>query len=362
MKNIKFGSGALAEKQFVNQLRNEVSEYFLANNISTKANFAMVFKTIIMLSLYVVPFIFILMFPMSLLSALALTVLMGVGIAGVGMSVMHDACHGSYSKSEWINNTLGGTLYLLGNNVLNWKIQHNVLHHTYTNISGIDEDINTKGPIRLAFKTLLKKHHRFQFIFAFFFYGMMTIVKLINDFPNLFLYNRQGLVRAHHGSVKSEFIKMVLRKFIYLSIIIGLPVFLTNFSFWQVLTGFLIMHWVASIILSLVFQLAHVVEGAEQPIGAEEKFDNWHVHQLKTTSDFAHSNRILSWYVGGLNFQIEHHLFPNICHIHYKKIAPIVKKVAHEHGYPYNLKPSFASAISSHVKTLKVLGTEAMHH
>ena len=362
MKNIKFGSGALAEKQFVNQLRKEVGEYFIDNNISTKANFAMVFKTVIMLSLYVLPFIFIILFPMSLLSALALSVLMGIGIAGVGMSVMHDACHGSYSKHEWVNYILGGTLYLLGNNVLNWKIQHNVLHHTYTNISGVDEDIDTKGPIRLAFKTLLKKHHRFQYIFAFFFYGMMTIVKLIKDFPNLFLYNEQGLIRAHHGSVQTEFIKMLIRKFIYLSIIIGLPLLITNFSVWHITSGFLIMHWVASIILSLVFQLAHVVEGAEQPIGADEKYENWHVHQLRTTSDFAHDNKLLSWYVGGLNFQIEHHLFPNICHIHYRNIAPIVQKVAKEHGYPYNLKPSFSHAFSSHVKTLKVLGEQALHY
>jgi linoleoyl-CoA desaturase len=216
---------------FFSVLRERTDAYFKDNNISKYGGSTLYLKSAILISAYIVPFIFLIVFQPVLWVSLVLWFTMGVGIAGIGMSVMHDACHGSYSKSEWVNNTLGGTLYLLGNNVLNWKIQHNVLHHTYTNISGIDEDINTKGPIRLAFKTLLKKHHRFQFIFAFFFYGMMTIVKLINDFPNLFLYNRQGLVRAHHGSVKSEFIKMVLRKFIYLSIIIGLPVFLTNFSF-----------------------------------------------------------------------------------------------------------------------------------
>ena len=356
MNNITFKSEAVTEKEFVNKLRKNVSDYFKTQHISVKGNAAMLVKTIVMTALYIAPFVIILAVPMPALAALGLCIVMGIGIAGVGMSVMHDACHGAYSKRHWVNHVLGGSLYLLGSNVLNWKIQHNVLHHTYTNISGMDEDIAAKGPIRLAEKTPLKKHHRFQFLYVFLFYGMMTIAKLINDFSNLFKYNKKGLVRQQHGELRSEFIKMAIRKLLYIAVIFGLPLLLTDFKWYQLLTGFVVMHWVASMILSFVFQLAHVVEGAEQPFEENENYANWHIHQLRTTSDFARNNKLLGWYIGGLNFQIEHHLFPNICHIHYSKIAPIVEKTALEFGLPYNLKPSFASAFSSHIKMLKQLG------
>jgi linoleoyl-CoA desaturase len=356
MNNIIFKSQADSEKEFVHKLRKNVSDYFKTNHISNKGNAAMFFKTIVLTAMYVLPFVFILIIPMPLWVAAVLCVVMGIGIAGVGMGVMHDACHGAYSKRHWVNQMLGGTLYLLGSNVLNWKIQHNVLHHTYTNISGMDEDINEKGPIRLALKTPLKKYHRYQFIYVFLFYGMMTIVKLVNDFPNLFKYSKKGLVRQQHGELRSEFIKMVIRKLIYIVVIFGLPLWLTDLTWYQVLIGFVIMHWVAGMILSFVFQLAHVVEGAEQPFEEDEHYANWHVHQLKTTSDFARNNKVLGWYIGGLNFQIEHHLFPHICHIHYSKIAAIVQSTAQQYGIPYNLKPSFTSALSSHISMLKQLG------
>ena len=136
MHTVRFIASDKTEKQFVATLRKNVNDYFKDNHISTKANAAMVLKTITVISIYIIPYILLLTIPMSSFVALGLTVLMGIGIAGVGMGVMHDACHGAYSKKHWVNNLLAGTLYLLGSNVLNWKIQHNVLHHTYTNIAG----------------------------------------------------------------------------------------------------------------------------------------------------------------------------------------------------------------------------------
>jgi linoleoyl-CoA desaturase len=360
MNIIKFTPHDSHEKLFVQTLRKNINDYFKNNHLSTKANFAMVIKTIVMLSLYLVPYALILSIPMSAFLALLLTVLMGFGVAGVGMGVMHDACHGSYSQRQWVNKWLSGTLYLLGSNILNWKIQHNVLHHTYTNISGLDEDIDSKGPIRLSENKPLKWFHKFQFIYAFIFYGLMTLTMLINDFSRLFNYNKNGLVKGQNKKLSSEYIKMVFRKIIYLTVILGLPIWLTDFTVLQVLMGFFMMHWVASIILSFVFQMAHVVEGAEQPAPGHNIESDWLVHQLHTTSDFARNNKLIGWYVGGLNFQIEHHLFANICHIHYPKLAPIVERTAKEFGMPYNLKPSFGAALNSHIKRLKDLGVTPM--
>jgi len=356
MEIVRFISNSETEKQFVKDLKKNVNNYFKENRISTSANTAMVFKSISLIFLYLIPFIIILVVPLEPVVASGLVILMGVGIAGVGMGVMHDACHGAYSKKKWINNLLSGTLYLLGSNVLNWKIQHNVLHHTYTNISGLDEDIDDKGPIRLSESKSLKKYHRFQYIYAFLFYGLMTLTMLSNDFVRLYKYHKAGLVKSQNKNIASEFVKMMFRKLCYLFVIIGLPLWLTDYKLWQIITAFFIMHWTASIILSFVFQMAHVVEGAGQPVAEENIAMDWNVHQLHTTSDFARNNKLLSWYVGGLNFQIEHHLFPNICHIHYRKLAPIVEQTAKKYGLPYNLKPSFRQAFLSHISRLKELG------
>jgi linoleoyl-CoA desaturase len=118
------------------------------------------------------------------------------------------------------------------------------------------------------------------------------------------------------------------------------------------------MHFTAGMIMSTIFQMAHVVQGAEQPLPDAKGIIHmeWTVHQLHTTSDFAQKNVILNWYAGGLNYQVEHHLFQHISHIHFPQIAPIVKEMTTKYGITYNVKPSFSLALKSHVHRLKELG------
>ena len=358
MKTIKFVSNDKNQQEFALAVRKNVNNYFKERGLSTKGNLELAIQTTVMLILYIVPFIIIFIVPITGLLGFVLAVIMGIGSAGIGMCTMHDAVHHSFSNKEWVNKLFGGTLYLIGANVFNWEIQHNILHHTYTNIEGYDQDIESRGPIRLSENAPLRKIHHYQYIHAFFFYGLMTLSKLVKDFTQLVFYNKEGITRRFNFNPSFEYIKMVVFKLIYLFVIIGLPILFTDFSWLQVVIGFLMMHWTAGFILSTIFQMAHVVEGAEEPMpNAQGVINNeWAVHQLHTTSDFARNNRFLNWYVGGLNFQIEHHLFPNISHVHYQKIAPIVERTAKEFGYTYNLKPSFAKALSSHIRRLKVLG------
>ena len=360
MKTVKFVRNTESEHQFALALRKNVNAYFKENGISIKGNLTLVSQTVVLLSLYIVPFILILIMPMKGWVALLLTVVMGIGVAGVGMCVMHDAVHGSYSNKDWINKLFGGTLYLLGGNVFNWKMQHNIFHHAYTNLEGLDEDIDSRGPIRLSQNAPWRKIHHYQYIHAFFFYGLLTISKMVKDFTQLAAYNRSGITQKYNVNPTREYMRMVIVKIIYLFAFIGIPILMTDFSWWQVLLGFFIMHWVAGCILSTVFQMAHVVEGTEQPVPDADGVihHDWAVHELHTTSDFARNNLFLNWYVGGLNFQIEHHLFPNISHVHYHKISPIVEKTAHEFGLEYNLKPSFANALGSHIRRLRELGIQ----
>jgi linoleoyl-CoA desaturase len=357
MKNIRFLSAD--KRQFANAVKKNVNDYFKENHISDKGNWKMVVKLIVMLSLYLVPFVIVLVMPINDWLALALTVVMGIGLAGTGMSVMHDAVHEAFSEKKWVNKLLGATMYLLGSSVFTWKVQHNFLHHTYTNIAGYDEDIKSRVVLRMSPHTKLRWIHRFQYVYFFLFYSLMTLSKLVGDFMQLNSYNKKGLTKQQQSNPAFEYIRMALVKIVYLVVVIGLPLYFTDFTWWQIVIGFLSMHLTAGLIMSVVFQLAHVVEGTTLPLPNESgNIENeWAIHQVLTTSDFARQNLLLGWYIGGLNFQIEHHLFPNICHIHYRKISYIVEKTAKEFNIAYNLKPSFGDAFMSHVRMLKKFGT-----
>jgi linoleoyl-CoA desaturase len=357
MSDIKFRSKAPKEIQFSKELKKRVRSYFKDSGITTKGDFSMHVKSVAMLGLYLIPFIILLSVELSAWFALLMVVLMGIGEAGIGMSVMHDAVHGAYSNKKWVNRLVGSSMYLLGSNTINWKIQHNVNHHSFTNIYGQDPDISTKAIIRLSDHAPLKKYHRFQQFYAFPLYGLMTISKFFGEISSFLGYNREGLIKRMNGKPAIELTKLILTKLIYLFIIIGLPLLLTTFSIWQVLIGFMIMHLIAGMIMSTVFQMAHVVQGVYQPIPDHGIIPSGRlVHQLRATSDFGKKGGILSWFLGGLDFQVEHHLFPNICHVHYAAIAPIVEQTAKEYGVTYNTNRTFAHAIVSHYKRLKELG------
>ncbi len=358
MKKARFIAQDKQEQQFAAALRKNVNNYFKENGISPKANTAVVFQSINMLALYIIPFLLVLILPMPGWLALLMPIVAGIGLAGIGMCVMHGGAHEAISNRKWINNLLGWTMNLLGNSVFTWKVQHNMLHHTYTNISGMDRDIATKGPIRLSEHAPEGSVHRFQYIHAFFFYGLMTLSMMVKDFSQLFDYRRQGITQKQQVSFGWTLTKMIVIKIVHFSIFIGLPILLTDFAWWQVIIGWFLMHWTGGFILSVIFQLAHVVEGVEQPMpDADGLIENdWVIHEMRTTANFARNNRLLNWYIGGLNFQIEHHIFPNICHIHYPKIAPIVEATAREYGVPYILKPTLWDALVSHARRLKELG------
>lgn len=357
MKNIVFLSENNNELEFVQVLKKRANEYFKKNKISKKGNIKMYFKTFCMISLYLTPFILLLTVKMSLILALGMTVLMGIGEAGIGMCVMHDGAHGSYSSKSWVNKLMASSMFLLGSNIVNWKIQHNVSHHTFTNIYNYDPDISTKAVIRLCDHAPLKKYHRFQQFYAFPLYGLMTLLRLIDDFSTLIKNNKSGATSTMNVNPSMELVKLIITKAVYLSVIFSLPLIFTDFAFWQILVGFIVMHFTAGMIMSTVFQMAHVVEGAYQPMpDAGVIHHEWMVHQLKATSDFGRKNGLLSWYIGGLDFQVEHHLFTDVCHIHYSDLAQIVEKTAQEYGLTYNSKRTFLHAFKSHFRRLKELG------
>ncbi|MFZ5970825.1 MAG: fatty acid desaturase family protein [Bacteroidota bacterium] len=353
-----------ARRDFSAALNKRVHEYFRTKGVSKYANREMVIKTIVMFSLYFIPYGLILGNVVTGTWALLAAVLvMSLGLAGIGLSIMHDANHGAYSSKNWINTLLGYSINMVGANAFNWKLQHNVLHHTYTNVHEEDEDISPRGALRLTPHTPWKKVHRFQFIYAWFLYGLLTIVWLtFKDFVRLVRYQKNGLIKKQKANVVREWIILLTTKVIYVGYIALLPIALTDLLWWQVVLGVLMMHYIAGFILAIIFQPAHVIEGTEFPLPDDNNQleNNWAIHQLLTTTNFGNKSRWFSWYVGGLNFQIEHHLFPNVCHVHYRKIADIVKTTAHEFGLPYKTSRTFVGALAGHARLLKQLGQRPM--
>ncbi|MBZ9777311.1 acyl-CoA desaturase [Psychroflexus sp. CAK8W] len=347
-------------QKFFKTLNKRVNNYFNENGVKKTGNWKLHIKTIFMFSLFLTPYFLILFLDVSGWWKLLFTMLMGVGMAGVGMNVMHDGNHGTYSKKKWVNKFMGSSIYILAGNVYNWQVQHNVLHHTYTNIHGHDEDIDAGGIIRFSKHAKWKRFHKFQHIYSVFLYGLLTFNwSLTSDFKQTRSYLKRQLSYGKMPSKWKQWSLLAVTKALYLSIWIIIPI-LIGIVWWKVLLGFFIMHYTAGLILSIIFQLAHMVEENDMPMPNEvgEMKNTWAIHQLFTTANFATSNKLMSWFSGGLNHQVEHHIFPNISHIHYGKISKIVKETAKEFDLPYNEYESTREAIKSHFRHLRMLGSE----
>lgn len=346
--------------KFFRTLNTRVNNYFKENNLKKSGNWKLHLKTIIMFTLFLAPYFLILTLDISDWWKLLFTVIIGVGMAGVGMNVMHDGNHGSYSSKPWINKIMGGSIYILAGNVYNWQVQHNVLHHTYTNIHGHDEDLDAGKIIRFTKQAKWHRFHKFQYYYSIFLYGLLTFNWAITaDFKQMKRYLARKLSYGEFPNPIKEWTVLVITKLIYFSIWIIVPMIL-GIVWWKVLLGFFVMHYVAGLILSVVFQLAHVVEDTVNPIPDEngELENTWAIHQLYTTANFAPKNWLVNWYTGGLNHQIEHHIFPNISHIHYGDIAEIVKQTAREFNLPYHEFQTTREAVFSHFRHLKELGVK----
>ncbi|HMN31875.1 MAG: acyl-CoA desaturase [Chitinophagaceae bacterium] len=349
--------------QFLKVLKQRVDAYFEENKIDKHANKTMVFKSIVMLSLYTLPIIAIYVFnPLPNWAVLICYAISGFGIAGVGMGVMHDANHGAYSKNKLVNSIMGGTLNILGGFDVNWKSQHNILHHTYTNITHLDEDIDQR--LKMRWSPFFKWHpiQKYQHIYAFFAYCLATLSWVImKDYKQFFTYSKNGVNKMSSSEYAWNFFKLFFYKILYITYIILIPIWVLGYNGWLIFGGLLLMHAIGGFFLSTVFQLAHVVEGADFPMPNDkgEIENEWAIHQLATTADFGHDNAFLTWFAGGLTHQIEHHLFPDICHVHYPQIAKYVQQTADEFGLPYNNNPGYFAALKSHIVMLKKFGLQS---
>jgi len=319
----------------------------------------MKFKTVVMLCLYFLPIILLCVGVLDQTWQLfACYVVSGFGMAGIGMGIMHDAIHGTYSQNAKINKLLGYTLNLVGANATVWRIQHNVLHHSYTNIPEGDDDINAPFFLRFSPHAPKNKMHEFQHWYTWIFYGLSTVSWVTSkDFIRFDRYYKMGLFKGKNV-YRNTVLKIIAWKLVYYAFILGLPIAFSPFGVGSILLAFLLLHFITGLSISLVFQTAHIMPEVSFPQANENGVVEGErmLHQLATTSNYSENSPLFSWMIGGLNYQVEHHLFPDICHVHYRKIAPIVKATAAEYNIPYYTKKTFFDALKAHANMLYQLG------
>lgn len=291
-------------------------------------------------------------------SAVPLTILLGIFVAGIGMNVMHDANHGALSRHRLVNRAFGWTNDMLGASAYVWTTKHNVVHHTFTNVEGVDDDLEVGALARMSPAQRWYPWHRAQHLYMWLLYGFLLVKWVFfDDYANL-ATARVGSHRLPKMKT-SDVVLFVLGKVTYLAWNIAIP--LTRHSPGWVVATWLGSSLVGSIVLAVTFQLAHCVEEtamfeaqrdargrANLPLGFFE-------HQVATTMDFGRGNALVTFLVGGLNYQTVHHLVPRVSHVHYPALSRELEAFCREHGVRYTVQSTWG-ALRSHFRFLRSLG------
>jgi linoleoyl-CoA desaturase len=345
-----------ASNDFQHELRRRVDHYFSSTGRSMRDSPQMYIKTAVVLSWFAASYVLLVFFAATWWQAVPLAISMGLSIAAVGFNIQHDGGHGACSRIPWINKLMALTMDLTGASSYLWAQKHNIIHHTYANITDHDDDINVGLLGRLSPHQRRLAVHSWQHYYMWVLYGFLPVKWLFfDDFWNL-ITGRIGEYRIPRPK-NWDLLKLIAGKVLAFSLTFAVP--LLFHPLWVVAVFYAANTLVLGITLSVIFQMAHCVEEASFPMPRADtgRIETaWAVHQVQTTVDFARGNRILTWLVGGLNFQIEHHLFPHICHVHYPALAGIVEQTCNEFGIRYVAQKSFFAGVASHFRWLRRMG------
>jgi linoleoyl-CoA desaturase len=333
-------------------LQARVDQFFKDTGKSRHADFRMYVKAAVLLAWFGLSY-YVLVFRvttlwMGLLAAMSL----GLAITGIAFNIQHDGNHGAFSNRNWLNRLTGLTLDFIGASSYLWVQKHNLAHHTYTNIPGSDEDIEIQPLGRLAPDDPYYTPHRFQHFYLWLVYALLPMqVHFYNDFRKLWTgkISTRSFPRPHGW----ELAGLIAGKLVFASWAFVIPCFFHRV--WVVALFYLLTSGVMGVVLSVVFQLAHSVEETGHPSYADETRSEWVRHQIQTTAEFARGNPLVTWYLGGLNFQTTHHLFPKVCHVHYPRLSPLIEQVCLTHGVEYLAQRSLGGAVRSHYRFLRRL-------
>lgn len=351
MTRLKFAS----DNEFYVELKRRVDLHMTNNGRRERDCPQMYLKTAIILTTFVASYVLLVFASSTWWQALPLAVVLAFATAAIGFNIMHDASHHAYSNKGWVNRLAVRSLDLIGGSSYLWHWKHVVFHHTYANIYNYDTDIDLGGLGRLTPHHKRLRIHALQHWYLWFLYGVLVIKwNLFDDF-RVAIRGRIGEHR-YRRLRGSELAVFLVGKVLFFTIAFGIPLLFHSAE--VVALFYIIIAFIVGIVLSVVFQLAHAVEEAHFPRPQTPRHiaTPWAIHQVETTVDFARNSRMACWLLGGLNFQIEHHLFPRICHINYPLIAPVVEETCREFGVGYNVHKSFHQAVMSHFYWLRRMG------
>lgn len=348
----------VGHNDFQAAIRKRVDDYFQSTGKRPRDCFAMYLKTAIILATLAISYILLVFVVQVWWLSLPVAVLLGLSMAAIGFNIQHDGGHHAYSDRPWVNKLMAMTLDLMGGSSYLWHWKHGVLHHTYVNLDEHDTDIDIGLLGRLSPHQPRRKFHRWQHLYLWPLYGLIAIKwQLYDDFHDAIAGRlaNQRIPRPKGW----DLVIFLLGKATFFTLAFVIPLCLHS---WQmVFLHYLVIALVLGAVLSVVFQLAHCVEEAEFPLPDPTTLHvpkTWAEHQAETTVNFSRRSKIAHWLLGGLNFQIEHHLLPRVCHIHYPALSPVVEETCKEYGVRYTFHESFWDGVRSHYRFLKRLGRE----
>jgi linoleoyl-CoA desaturase len=342
--------------EFQQEVRRRVDRWFEETGQRRRDRWEWYLKAASVLLAFVASYTLLVFFAETWWQAVALCVVLAFSVVGIGFNIMHDGGHGAVSRHRAINQLMAHSVDIVGGSSYLWHWKHDVLHHNYANITGHDMDVSIGMLARFTPHQTRYFYQRWQHWYVWLLYGLLVIKwQLFDDFRTLI----RGKIGPHRipRPRGADLAWLVACKLGFVTIAFGIP--LLVHSVWTVAAIYLLWAVVVGLALSTVFQLAHCVEEASFPLvadGARSVESAWAVHQVQATVNFSRGNRLVTELLGGLNYQIEHHLFPEISHCNYPGIAPIVKDTCAEFGIAYNEHGSLWSGIRSHSRWLKRMG------
>jgi linoleoyl-CoA desaturase len=346
---------------FQAEVGRRVAAYFRETGRRDRDCWQMYLKSVIILAWCVTSYVLLVFFTSHWWAAIPLALCFAVGLGAIGFSIQHDGGHQAYSRRRWLNKLAAYSLDVMGASSYLWHWKHHIFHHTYSNISGQDTDIELGPILRVSPHQERRWFHRWQHLYLWPLYGLMSgRWHLWGDFKE-FVTCRMG---PHQFPPPKAWDRVVFwtAKLWSIAVLLVMPMFFH--PIWLVLLFYLLVTGSLGIIMSVVFQLAHCVEEADFPMpdpDTNRMKDAWAIHQAQTTVNFARRSRILSWYLGGLNFQIEHHLFPHVCHVHYPALSKIVEATCKEYGVRYSVHRTFLTGLRSHYRWLRRMGQATLN-
>jgi linoleoyl-CoA desaturase len=348
--------GYSGSKAFQLELKRRVDAYFSETGSPRRDVAAWYLKAATILVTFAASYTLLVFFASAWWQAVPLTIVLALSVVGIGFNIMHDGGHGAVSRYRAVNRLMAHSLDIVGGSSYLWHWKHAVLHHNYSNITGHDMDVSLGMLARFTPHQPRYPHQRWQHLYVWGLYGLLAVKwQLFDDFRTLLT----GKIGPHRIPRPRglDLAMLVAAKLSFFALAFVIPLLLH--SIWVFVPYYLLFAVLLGFVLSVVFQLAHTVEAADfpnVPEGADSVENAWAVHQVQTTVNFCHGNRVVTWLLGGLNYQIEHHLFPDISHCSYPGLSGVVKATCDDFGIAYKEHASFWDGIRSHIRWLRRMG------